>query len=50
MYSVCLDFCNWLFNGASSAVVDFMASVLTIGCLVFALLPICLIIKYIFKR
>lgn len=50
MYQYALAFCEWLFNGASTDVISFFAVVLTIGAMILALLPICLIVKYVFKR
>lgn len=50
MFPYAQQFASWMFSGASQTVIDFAAVVLTFGILVFALLPLCLIIKYIFKR
>lgn len=50
MFSYAQEFCEWMFSGATQSVIDFMSVALTVGIFVFSLLPICLIIKYIFKR
>lgn len=50
MFAYAQQFAAWIFSGATQSVIDFAAVVLTFGILVFAMLPLCLIIKYIFKR